>query len=674
MGFSDLWGAERRTHPANPDKWLLELAGAGSSYTGKSISEEESLESTAVWSAVTILSQTIAALSLILYKRLDKGKKRADKALSDLYHLMHTQPNPEMTSMIFRETGMGQLLLYGNWYSEKQFDGNMNVTSLWPLLSRDMEPRRLENGKLIYRYKLPNTGREVLFPRERILHIPAFSSNGLIGHSPVKKGKEAIALNLALEEYGARFFAAGGAPPVVIEYPMSLGKEAKDRIKESWQDKHGGLENAHRVAILEEGMKIHEYGIDPEKAQAIETRKFGVNEVARIFNVPPHFLKDLERATYSNVEEQSRNFVSYTLQPWLVKLEQCYTTQLLTKKQWQNQGYFFEHLVDTLLRADTEKRWEAHKNGFMTGSLSPNDILEMENRNPSDNPMADERFVPMNMIPLSMIGKTGPKISPIQNPEEEGQENYEVRVKLPVQIARLWQAIDNIKKSHHGLFFDAASRIVKKETKAVDRAIENHFTKRKLEDFNAWIDDFYGGLGNYVRQNFIPVDEAFGIQVYSELDNLVAEPFLTETGQSAKFIEDYVNNFAHHYTSSSIGQIRGLIKDTKPEEIVDVLRGRINEWGEKRALKIADQETKRLSNAIANDAYIQIGVKNKRWHTRGKSCPFCKSLDGKIVGVEKAFTDSDNKLSAGGNWITYSSPRYHAPLHRGCDCVIVPEF
>ena len=209
MGFSNLWGAERRSNLANPSDWLLKALyglGGADTYTGRSVTEEESLSSTAVWNAVTILSQTIAALPLILYKRQERGKTRANVKLADLYHLMHLQPNPEMTSMVFRETGMGQLLLYGNWYCEKELIGDGKLKALWPLLSKNMEVQR-KDGKLVYVYSLPNSGRTIVFPRERILHIPGFGNNGLIGHSPVVKGREAIGLSLALEEFDTKKLA-----------------------------------------------------------------------------------------------------------------------------------------------------------------------------------------------------------------------------------------------------------------------------------------------------------------------------------------------------------------------------------------------------------------------------------------------------------------------------------
>ena len=336
---------EKRVHPSKNDDALWKIFGGGmATHTGLDVTEDIALSSTAVWSAWTQLSQDVAALPLHLLERLNPGKKKAVD--NPLYRLIHLQPNPEMTSMQWREAEMFNVLGWGNCYSEIERSNGNEIIGLWPLVSRDMEVRRI-GKELFYIYQLPGGG-VAIFPRNRILHISGFSPNGIMGFNPIAKNSEAIGLSLALEEYAARFFGNGAKPPVVLEHPETLGEEALKNLKASWQEMQGGLSNSHRMAILEEGMKLHEYGTSPEDSQALDSRKFQVQEVARIFNMPVHRLKELTNATYTNIIHQDLEYAKYTLQPWLVRKEQGYTTQLLSIKNQVK--LFFEHDLRGLLR------------------------------------------------------------------------------------------------------------------------------------------------------------------------------------------------------------------------------------------------------------------------------------------------------------------------------------
>ncbi|MFB5623283.1 MAG: phage portal protein, partial [Nitrosarchaeum sp.] len=274
------------------------------SYTGKTVDEENAMTNTAVWSAVTQLSQIIASLPLNLYMRQSDGNKKI--AINHRnYDLLHISPNPFMSSMAYRECQMGQILRYGTCYSEKELDGNGNVIALWPLLSAKVRPDVLLND-IVYVVTLPN-GKENVLDKSRILRVNGFSSNGLIGYSPVEFCKESIALSLAIEEYGARFYGNGARPAAVLEHPQELSQPAQDRLRENWDKIHKGLENSHRIAILEEGMKLHEFTVTPEDSQTLETRKFQVEEVARIFNLPVHMLKNLDRCLPADVLVYTKN-------------------------------------------------------------------------------------------------------------------------------------------------------------------------------------------------------------------------------------------------------------------------------------------------------------------------------------------------------------------------------
>ena len=224
-----------------------------------------------------------------------------------------------MTSFVFRETLMGHLLLWGNAYAQIIRDGRGRVVSLYPLLPNKMLVNRNDQGILYYQYE--KDGQIFLLRNYEVLHIPGLGFDGLIGYSPIAMAKNAIGMAIATEEYGAKFFANGASLGGVLEHPGVVKDPA--RIRESWNAVYQGSGNAHRVAVLEEGMKFQSIGIPPEQAQFLETRKFQINEIARIFRIPPHMIGDLEKSSFSNIEKKKMEFVMYTLDPWVVRWEEA---------------------------------------------------------------------------------------------------------------------------------------------------------------------------------------------------------------------------------------------------------------------------------------------------------------------------------------------------------------
>ena len=353
----------------------------GSTSAGKPVNEQTAMQMTAVYSCVRILSETLAGLPLHVYKYNDSGGK--EKNLKHpLYKLLHDEPNPEMTSFAFRETLMSHLLLWGNAYAQIIRNARGEVISLYPLMPNKMTVDRDSSGRLFYMYQrgnedVPSLGREhqVYLSPSDVLHIPGLGFDGLVGYSPIAMAKNAVGLAIATEEYGAKFFANGASPGGVLEHPGTIKDPAK--IKESWNVAYQGSGNAHRVAVLEEGMKYQPIGISPEQAQFLETRKFQINEIARIFRVPPHMLADLEKSSFSNIEQQSLEFVKYTLDPWVVRWEQSLCRALLMESEKPN--VFIRFNVDGLLRGDYVSRMSGYATARRNGWMSANDIRELEN-------------------------------------------------------------------------------------------------------------------------------------------------------------------------------------------------------------------------------------------------------------------------------------------------------
>ena len=345
----------------------------GASSSGKSVNEKTALQTTAVYACVRILAETIASLPLHTYRYSPGGK---EKALDHpLYCLLHSEPNPEMTSFVFRETLMGHLLLWGNAYAQVIRDGRGRILGLYPLLPSKMLVNRTDQGILFYQYE--KDGRTYFLPDTDVLHIPGLGFDGLVGYSPIAMAKNAIGMAIATEEYGAKFFANGASPGGVLEHPGVVKDPGK--IRESWNAVYQGSGNAHRVAVLEEGMKFQPIGIPPEQAQFLETRKYQLNEIARIFRIPPHMIGDLEKSSFSNIEQQSLEFVMYTLDPWVIRWEQAISRALFTDSE--KRQYFVKFNVDGLLRGDYQSRMNGYAVGRQNGWLSANDIRELENLN-----------------------------------------------------------------------------------------------------------------------------------------------------------------------------------------------------------------------------------------------------------------------------------------------------
>lgn len=372
----------------------------GKSIAGVSVTERNALQIMAVLACVKVISETVASLPLPVYRRLKpRGKERAPD--HSLYPILHDLPNPEMTSFTWRETMQSHALTWGNAYSEIEYDENWYIKALWPLLpDRTYPVRDTTSGAISFVTSLPN-GQQVSLSQERVLHIPGLGFDGLKGYSPIALAREAIGVAKAAEEFGGRFFANGAHLGGVLEHPGQLSDKAYDRLKEEVEEL-SGLTKSHRLKILEEGMKYTRIGIPPNDAQFLETRKFQIEEIARIYRVPLHMIQNLDRATFSNIEQQSLEFVIHTIRPWLVRWEQSLTWKLLTPSE--RKAYLVEFLVDGLLRGDIKSRYEAYSIAKQNGWMNSDDIRELENQNPLKGGQGQIYYVPLNMIPADQVG------------------------------------------------------------------------------------------------------------------------------------------------------------------------------------------------------------------------------------------------------------------------------
>ena len=386
---------------SDPRQWLVDFWGGSDTKTGIKVNEMTAMQCTTVLACVRILSETLASLPLIVYRRLTGGGK--DRAIDHpLYEILHSQVNKYVTSFEWRETLMGHLALWGNAYSEIERNNGGRIIALWPLRPDKM---RLESkGRDIRYFYTPPNDVERELPGINLLHMKGLSATGYMGQSIIGFAREAIGLSLATEDFGARFFSNDATPNAVLEHPGHLTEGAKENLRKSWEKQHQGLEQKHRMAILEEGLKFSTVGMPLEDAQFLQIRKYQAAEIAKIFRIPLHMIdEDSKAATYASVEQFQIMFVTHTMLAWFVRWEQALRRDLFLPSE---RGEFFsEFLVSGLLRGDMQSRYTAYQIGRQNGWLNADEIREMENLNPLPDGRGQIYYMPLNFAP---VGKEVP--------------------------------------------------------------------------------------------------------------------------------------------------------------------------------------------------------------------------------------------------------------------------
>lgn len=639
---------EQTSGLANPAQWLVNMFNPNST-SGQTVTEENAMSHSAVYSCVRVIAETIASLPLHVYREDSEGIKKKAKN-NYLYPLVHNKPNRIMNSFTFRETMLAHLLLWGNHYSQLEIDNSGKVIGIWPLLPSRMQVKE-RNRRLYYIY-YPKNGSRITYDSSEILHIPGLGFNGRVGKSVIKMAKEAIGLGLSAEEYGARFFSQGAQPGGIIEYPGKMSDEAYERYKKDVNKKYTGLGNSHKIMVLEEDLKYTQTGIPPDDAQFLETRKFQKNEIAMIYRVPPHMLGDMEGgASYSSIEQQSINFVVNTIRPWLVRIEQSLNDQLISSRNTSN---YIKFVVEGLLRGDSESRASFYKEMFQIGAMSPNDIREKEDMNPKDG--GDQSFVPLNMIPLDT-----------PNPKTETNKIRKVDKAVEIRARRNAQKRINIRERYERLVKKSADKIVEREVNKLRDVLNKELKseQRNEQNFRDEIVEFYN--------NKFPAEIRDEIQpVLRSLADATAEEVANEVGLDDysidEFFEKYMDSMTNGYAGYSRGQILALMNEAGDiEEATELVDERLNEWSDKKADKTAEKQSVKVEGAVSRNVYASAGVSELMWIASSDACPICQEMDGKIVGIEQSFAEEGDEITsdfqAGG-------PKLHPPLHEGCVCGI----
>ncbi len=377
------------------DTSLWNLAGS-MSLSGEVVTEATALTYAAVWCAVNLISGTVSTLPLQLLRK--EQSKTITAKEQRIYRVLHSEFNPLMTAETGRSVMMAHLLIWGNCYAEKVTNSFGEITELWPISPNRVRIERADNKQIVYSIQVD--GKPITLNRDRILHIPGLGFDGIQGYSVIAMARKSIGLAMAMESFGALYFGNGTHPGVVVHHPGQLSPQGHDNLKKSLSETHSGLGQSHKLMLLEEGMTIEKIGVPPEDSQFIESRQHQIPEVARWFNLPPHKLKDLTKSSFNNIESEQISFVTDSILPWLIRLEQNYYLQLLSPIE-KKREFFWRHNVDGLMRGNAKDRSEYYRTMFNIGAMSINDIREKENWDSIEG--GDERFVPLNMIPLSRL-------------------------------------------------------------------------------------------------------------------------------------------------------------------------------------------------------------------------------------------------------------------------------
>jgi HK97 family phage portal protein len=483
------------------------------SYSNEEITPEIAITSSAVISIITLLAQDLASIPLILHARKGRAKFRAYD--HPYYRLMHNQPNPEMSSVTFRELIVSYKIGWGNFFAQKIWDKAGVVQELWPLRPDRMRVERID-GEKVYIYQPASGGKPIVFFADEILHIPGFGFDGLVGQSRIALARNAIGSAISMEKFGGTLFANGANVGIIYKHPGELGDKAYDRLKESLVVEHAGVENAHKPIILEEGMSIDRLGIPPDDAQFIESRKFQLAEINRIIGpVPPHLIGDMDKSTSwgTGIDSQEQGYINHSVMPIARRIEQSLDNQLLLETD-RADGYFYEHLFDGFLRGDIQTRYEAYTKAITNGFMSRNEAREKENMNPRAG--LDEMLQPLNMTPAGSSSSSG-----------EQQQNA---------LAPLFREVVN--------------RVVKREMQDLHGAERRTLAKGQLDEWHAWLDQFYG-----------EDHPAFVFRQFEALCEAQTRLFGSETTQVNDYFTDYMARRREELRHESAEAVEGFIDE-----------------------------------------------------------------------------------------------------------------
>lgn len=649
------------------DRWYMPFGGV--SEAGVEVTDEVALTLSAYWCGVNIITAAMGSIPLKLYKRTGARSKEVARK-HPAHRVCALRPNNWLTPFEYRQMIQGHLLMRGNGYSQIVRDRMGRLMQLIPLHPDRMEPK-VEDGRIIYKFQQLD-GTERIFQAEEILHHRGLSSNGLVGYNPIQIARQTLGMALAAQKHGSRWFKNFGRPGGYLSTEQNItDAEVRKLMKANWMNAQGG-ENVHSPAILEGGLEWHTIGFSQEDSQWLGTMTHGITDVARLLNMPPHKLKEMSRATFSNIEHQSLEFIIDTITPWAVGQEERCNASLLTEQELED--HYFKFSLEALLRGDSSARATFYSQMFNMGVYSPNDIRDMEDED--EIPGGDQRFVPLAMVPLERASDVFGNGSGLMDETgtEEGTEDDEARGLEQRRLIqrRSLQTRRKFRLAYETVFRNAGDRIVKREVKALKAIISSALGDRDSSvDLKDKLREFYQGHRAYVRDVVLPllvaymdlIGDAAAQEVGEELDSFEAK---------SRFTRDYAEAMSVRHVRSSERQLNQLIDVTDPELLEPALVARLDEWSLTRPGKIGMREAVQGNGAFSRAVYKAFGF-GAVWVTFGDTCPLCLSLEGMSVGLGDDFCKKGDVIDPEDGEtgpLIVSNNVAHPQLHNGCDCSI----
>ena len=623
-----------------------ELAGMETA-SGETVSMNSAIQLATVWACVRLLSETIAQIPVHVFVRGKDGSKTrvTDTALSER---LSYQPNSWQTPFEYAEFEMTGLCMRGNSYAVKVCNSGGEVMELLPLKPASVQVKC--KGLSDVSYVVTIDGQQETFGRDEIAHVRGLTFDGFRGVSPIEHHRETVGLTSAASVYGARLFKNLARPSGVIEVPGELSESAYERLKNSWGEQYGG-ENIGKAALLEQGSKFSTVSMSNADAQYLDVRQFQRTEICSIYRIPPHMIGDLTKSSFSNINQQGLEFIKYTILPWCVRREQAIMRDLMPARERQR-GMFVEHVVAGLERADIRTRYQAYKEGINGGWLSPNEVRRKENMNP--RPGGD-----IYSFPLNMVDSSGGAPKPAK------------RVVKSVQLKGV-VVREQVRKKFRGRFEKVARNVVKAEAAMVRGLMSKKSVPDNLSEL---LDEAYSSFPAKFESAFRSLVREYGAAVRNVALKETDHEGEVDVDAFSAFLESVLEAMGMKHVASSSGQLQAIVRDVEPDELLEAMEQRLSEWEERRPAKIAEAETVGRESAISRFVWGAVGVSTLVWVNRGsKSCPFCTSLDGKVVGINAPFIEHGNYEPEGyenSPW-KVRGPKMHPQLHEGCQCAIVP--
>lgn len=628
------------------------------------VTQETALTYSAVWQAISIYANTIASLPLTVIERHDANTRRqADD--HPLWSLLHDRVNPRHTAFTFWRTAIPHLLNFGNAYAEiVRPSAFAHPEELWLLPPDRVEVVR--RGRMIGYKVRDDRGGEVLLPAPRVLHLRGLGFDGDVGYSVIDLARQSLELGLAAERSGRTFFQNNARPTGVLEHPGELDDDDFERLRESFDRMYAGEDNQGRTVILEDGLTFKPISVSHKDAEFIESRRFSITDVARWYNLPVHFLREMTHTSVrANIEEESINFVRYSLLPWIRNIEQELLLQVF--KVTERRRFVPKFRMEGILRGDFRTRQEGLAVMRQNGVISANDWRAIEDLNPIDDDGGDAYLVNGNMIPS---GLAGVQFGGATAQRSRNVEELRARPRID-ETRQLDRRVERV-KAHERLMVSAARRVVDKEVSAVRKAATRHLAKGDVSKFREWMVSFYDRLGDDIRDAFAPPMMTLADTVF---DSLAEERgFDGEKPDNLEpFVREYVSAYSVRHVGSSRRQLEELLEQEDNAE--SAVKDRADKWDDTRPDDIGRQEIAQAGNALALSVYTAMGVALVRWVARGsETCPACREMNGRVVSTGQPFAQQGQQIQAGNQAPIKLLHNYaHPPLHDGCVCEIVGD-